>query len=172
MRMRALVVTSTLVLLTSACSAGGESQLGAAHSACSDAEAVTADYDAAKSSVLPDYSQSLNEDLAHERGLSLVEYHAALIEELAIYDEEEDSLVLTGAFEQYEDAVTSVGLLGSIIQTCVLDEMEVPERVRSHLGSTRALDGTQEDAWDDYEARWTYHPDSGTNLTIWRATES
>lgn len=49
---------------------------------------------------------------------------------------------------------------------CILGELAVPRAVRDHMGSTRALDGTQTDEWDRLKARWTYHPDDGINLTI------
>lgn len=49
---------------------------------------------------------------------------------------------------------------------CVLDELHAPASVREHMGSTRALDGQQEDAWPGFTARWTYHPDNGFHLTI------
>ena len=50
---------------------------------------------------------------------------------------------------------------------CVLNELGTPGRVISAMDSTRALDGTLEDGWDIYRARWNYHPDSGMNLTVW-----
>ena len=45
-------------------------------------------------------------------------------------------------------------------------------RWRNHIESTRALDGTQEDSFGDYQARWTYHPDNGMNLTVWTGDSS
>lgn len=50
---------------------------------------------------------------------------------------------------------------------CVLSELGNPDRVISAMDSTRALDGTLEDSWDNYRARWNHHPDTGMNLTIW-----
>lgn len=49
---------------------------------------------------------------------------------------------------------------------CVLNELDTPQSVRSHMGQTRALDGMQTNDWDDFEALWTYHPDNGVNITI------
>lgn len=49
---------------------------------------------------------------------------------------------------------------------CVLTELDTPKSVVNHMDSTRALDGMQEDSWSHYKARWTYHPDSGMNLTV------
>lgn len=49
---------------------------------------------------------------------------------------------------------------------CVTNRLDAPNYVTTHIDSTRALDGQQSDEWDDYEARWSYHPDSGLDLTI------
>lgn len=49
---------------------------------------------------------------------------------------------------------------------CVLSGLAAPDHIRSHVGSTRALDGQQVDEWDGLRARWTYHPDSGLRLTV------
>jgi hypothetical protein len=49
---------------------------------------------------------------------------------------------------------------------CVLGYLHVPDSVLQHIESTRALDGMQTASWDRYEARWTYHPDSGFDITI------
>lgn len=49
---------------------------------------------------------------------------------------------------------------------CLVDELPIPDHVQSDIGRTRALDGTRDAAWDDYEASWTYHPDSGLNIQI------
>lgn len=50
--------------------------------------------------------------------------------------------------------------------TCLLEEVHAPASTTSKIDQTRALDGRQEDAWGDFEASWTYHPDSGLNLVI------
>lgn len=50
---------------------------------------------------------------------------------------------------------------------CVLEGLDIPDRVRSRIDQTRALDGTQDAAWDDYEAFWNYHPKSGLNITVY-----
>lgn len=49
---------------------------------------------------------------------------------------------------------------------CVLDELNATGAVRSHIESTRALDGRQTDSWDGFTAAWTYHPDDGLDITI------
>jgi hypothetical protein len=50
---------------------------------------------------------------------------------------------------------------------CVLAELDVPDHVLNRMDSTRALDGQVDAEWDDYQAFWTYHPDTGLALTIW-----
>lgn len=55
--------------------------------------------------------------------------------------------------------------------SCFLEKLDVPDRVISRMESTRALDGQVEDSWGQYAAFWTYHPDSGLNLTINQITE-
>lgn len=52
---------------------------------------------------------------------------------------------------------------------CVLLALDVPDRVTERMDQTRALDGTLDAAWGDYEAFWNYHPDSGMNLTVYEA---
>ena len=49
---------------------------------------------------------------------------------------------------------------------CLFDELEVPDYVRDHVISTRALDGQQTEEWGELSARWTYHPDDGLQMTI------
>jgi hypothetical protein len=50
---------------------------------------------------------------------------------------------------------------------CVLMALETPDRVISRIDQTRAIDGTLDASWGDYEAFWNYHPDSGMNLTLY-----
>ena len=49
---------------------------------------------------------------------------------------------------------------------CALNELETPDYVVEHMDNTRALDGQQTDEWDTFEARWSYHPDNGFEMTI------
>lgn len=53
---------------------------------------------------------------------------------------------------------------------CVLADLDTPQRVIDHFDYTRAIDGQQTDQWPGYEARWTYHPDSGIDMTIWETS--
>lgn len=58
------------------------------------------------------------------------------------------------------------GRVSLVDYECILGELAVPRAVKDHMGSTRALDGTQTDEWDGLKARWTYHPDDGISMTI------
>lgn len=49
---------------------------------------------------------------------------------------------------------------------CILPALDTPQHVIDHIYSTRALDGQQTDTWGNIEARWTYHPDSGQQITF------
>ena len=49
---------------------------------------------------------------------------------------------------------------------CVLDQLEVPDSVNTRIGNTRALDGRQTATWDDFDASWGYHPDSGLDIVV------
>ena len=69
--------------------------------------------------------------------------------------------------EDNEGFVTPVGLLHGLLYECLADGLAMPERVRSHVEQTSALDGLQEDEWGIYSARWSYHPDTGLDFTAW-----
>ena len=49
---------------------------------------------------------------------------------------------------------------------CVLSTVDTPDAVLSALDSTRALDGRQRASWDNIDAEWSYHPNSGLNLIL------
>lgn len=49
---------------------------------------------------------------------------------------------------------------------CLLLSLDTPTAVIDHMSSTRALDGMQTNSWDEFDARWNYHPNSGMGLTI------
>jgi hypothetical protein len=53
---------------------------------------------------------------------------------------------------------------------CTLDYLKTPTYVREKMASTRAVDGRQDEAWDNggltFEASWTYHPDNGLDILI------
>lgn len=78
--------------------------------------------------------------------------------------EDDGATLLVDTRSQDEDplGVTSLAL------DCVYDELEVPTRVTESIAQTRALDGRQSDAWGDFTAQWSYHPDSGASVIIAR----
>lgn len=49
---------------------------------------------------------------------------------------------------------------------CFLAELKVTDAVRSEIGATRALDGRRSAEWGNFHASWSYHPDSGLDMTI------
>ncbi|MHA3725057.1 hypothetical protein ACXR2T_14410 [Leucobacter sp. HY1910] len=51
---------------------------------------------------------------------------------------------------------------------CFLESQGAPESLDVKIGRTRSLDGTREQAWGDFLATWTYHPDAGLNLLVER----
>jgi hypothetical protein len=49
---------------------------------------------------------------------------------------------------------------------CALSVMKAPSFVVSQIDTTRALDGLQRATWGKLSAFWTYHPDSGVNISF------
>lgn len=49
---------------------------------------------------------------------------------------------------------------------CILKAITIPDSVMSEIDSTRALDGTQKDSWDKFQASWTYHPKNGVPIIL------
>jgi pyruvate/2-oxoglutarate dehydrogenase complex dihydrolipoamide acyltransferase (E2) component len=49
---------------------------------------------------------------------------------------------------------------------CALDAINVPDFVRAQMDKTRALDGVQTETWDNITAKWSYHPNSGFNVSL------
>jgi hypothetical protein len=49
---------------------------------------------------------------------------------------------------------------------CALEAINVPDFVRAQMDKTRALDGVQTETWDNITAKWSYHPDSGFNVSL------
>lgn len=49
---------------------------------------------------------------------------------------------------------------------CVLEALDVPDATLNLIQTTRALDGRQDGTWGDVDATWSYHPDSGLNMTL------
>jgi hypothetical protein len=53
--------------------------------------------------------------------------------------------------------------------TCILSRLKTPTAVISHMNSTPAPDGQQQDQWEGFTASWTYHPDHGMDLVLRKA---
>ncbi|HEX5541642.1 MAG TPA: hypothetical protein VFX60_08760 [Micromonospora sp.] len=73
--------------------------------------------------------------------------------------DEGKSLTLAGQGEK------SAGLPYTVI-TCVLEAVKIPDAVIAQMDSTRALDGRQTAEWNDIQASWTYHPNSGLKVIL------
>lgn len=50
---------------------------------------------------------------------------------------------------------------------CILDELDVPDRVKSDMGNTTSMDGRREASWDGITASWSYHPDRGLDTVLY-----
>lgn len=73
--------------------------------------------------------------------------------------DEGDTLLMTSEGDESPGA--------SIVEiACVFVELDMPSSIVNRFDTTRALDGTQTGTWDNYEATWSYHPNSGSNITI------
>jgi hypothetical protein len=49
---------------------------------------------------------------------------------------------------------------------CVLKALEIPDATKNLVETTRALDGRQDAEWKNLVATWSYHPDTGLNMTL------
>ena len=67
----------------------------------------------------------------------------------------------TGKYSSYIASAVSYTDLA-----CSLLVMKAPSFVTAQIDTTRALDGLQKANWGKISAFWTYHPDSGLNITF------
>lgn len=49
---------------------------------------------------------------------------------------------------------------------CVLKALSITDKAMSHMSTTRAMDGRQTATWEGIDAAWSYHPDSGLDMTV------
>lgn len=49
---------------------------------------------------------------------------------------------------------------------CVLKNLNITDKAMAHMVGTRAIDGRQTETWNGVEAAWTFHPDTGMNMTL------
>lgn len=54
---------------------------------------------------------------------------------------------------------------------CFMARLDAPASLERKIEQTRAIDGTRSQQWNEFEATWTYHPDSGLDLLIERTRE-
>lgn len=52
------------------------------------------------------------------------------------------------------------------ILQCLIDEIDMPNSVRSKINQTRALDGIMTDSWDGISASWSYQSDKGLDMFL------
>lgn len=71
-----------------------------------------------------------------------------------------DTLILDTKGKEDSDGLSTEDV------ACVLNSLDVPDAVLQHIDTTRALDGQQTDSWSGVDARWTYHPDDGLDITL------
>jgi hypothetical protein len=44
---------------------------------------------------------------------------------------------------------------------CLIDKLNTPSSVKSHIEQTTSLDGRQSETWGNITMSWSYHPDRG-----------
>jgi hypothetical protein len=93
------------------------------------------------------------------------QYLASLVPDTLPF--ENKTLSINAARISHNDELLPLGAVSLVTEVAALDALHAPQQVREHIAHTRALDGTQTDAWGEFQARWTYHPDDGLNMTIW-----
>lgn len=77
-------------------------------------------------------------------------------------DENSVSLTSVGKF-----AAINSGILYEDLR-CIGDLVGMPALVHAKIGVTNALAGVVEASWTGFAAFWTYHPDNGLNITIYK----
>lgn len=65
---------------------------------------------------------------------------------------------------KYSSFIAAAGSYADV--ACALNVMKAPSFVTSQIDTTRALDGLQKSTWGKVSSFWTYHPDSGLNISF------
>lgn len=86
----------------------------------------------------------------------------------ANYLEHSDELSVAGAWREEGGEVTSLGQSQGDSVSCVLGELDAPNRVIDAMNGTSSLQGQQSAEWDGLRAYWDYHPSTGMKITIER----
>lgn len=138
--------------------------IAAVHAYCTRDD-IVAEFLRTRDLVVGDIYVGIAERVADDLEMTLDEFLRTILD--GLYTADEETITIRGAWKEGEYGLTENGVLFGRVYDCLLDALDVPERVRTHIGQTRALDGLQTDSWSDYSAQWTYHPDDGMTITIW-----
>lgn len=49
---------------------------------------------------------------------------------------------------------------------CILEQLDAPTRVTTHIGQTTSMDGRQTASWDGITVEWSYHPNRGSDMVL------
>ena len=77
----------------------------------------------------------------------------------------EKELIKKGTLsEDYHDRIIEGASLDEIV--CLLQFLEVPDRVIYAMDHTSSNSGRVSESWDGIEASWTYHPSNGLDIIL------
>lgn len=113
---------------------------------------------ASNASVLESVQEELGGEITESNPLQLVS-ETCQRGHFIDYDDNYGVMTISGAYQ-------SGFSVASDVFDCVSEELPIPPHIQDDISRTRALDGTRENSWDQFEASWTYHPDSGLNIQI------
>lgn len=164
--MRKMFYTAATLLVAvglTGCGSNPQEKLSDTYDSCTDGEYL---YEMAEA-LDPSAKRAVDEIAAQDGTAPAEKLELVAREAYTSFGSEEGFLIINGAFQQENNNNTFQGAVSGYVMTCVLDSLDAPAVVRSHLTGTRALDGVQEDTWDGFSARWSYHPNSGMDLAVW-----
>jgi hypothetical protein len=96
--------------------------------------------------------KTCDEKLSSMQGVSLADGGASLV----ISGPTQDEATLDP--QAASDSIAAIA--------CVLKELHVPAYVQEQIDTTSSLMGRQEADWDGLKASWSFHPDTGEQMTI------
>lgn len=59
-----------------------------------------------------------------------------------------------------------IGGLEYLEASCIVDALNPPAAVTSHIEQTTSMDGRQSESWDQFSISWSYHPDRGLDYVL------
>ena len=150
---KTIILVAFVAIIATACGDSGYSQ-----------QEVDAIVDEAVSEALADAEDSAAaaeeaEQAAKQENLSNALTPCGVTEYSAYVDVDEAGMSIEG--EGQEDAGLKMDKVW-----CILDQLDLPDSIKTRMRSTTALQGVVEGQWGDYEASWTYHPDNGLDIFI------